>query len=93
MQERGPALEVNLGNAASELGVCRGSLLNLVGNEGEMAGNFLTCPLQSSPLCSTNPESTVFSSCVFPGLGVRCGAVGLASQLLVKAVGLAFVMV
>lgn len=62
MQQRRPALEVNLGNVASEMGVCRDSLLNLAGNEGEMTRNLLTCPFQRSLPCWTNPESAGFVS-------------------------------
>lgn len=63
MEQRRPALEVNLGNVASEMGVFRGSLLNLAGNEGEMTRNLLACPFQRSLPCWTKAESGGFASC------------------------------
>lgn len=44
VQKKGPTLGASRGNVASEMGACRGSLLNLAGNEGEMARNLLSCP-------------------------------------------------
>lgn len=58
-----------------------GSLLNLSGNEGEMARNLLTCSTQSSPPCQTNPEGRIFASgsqlCVpWPGCQTWGGGAG-----------------